>query len=124
MSDPHIHTLLPILQRFIAAYKLWYHYRNSIPKQSRFTLGTKVDTLFLDALEILFTAGYLGKHEKLPLLHKANSKLDVLKFFLQIGWELKVLDTKKYAELSHALNEVGKMLGGWRRGLESKTPAP
>ena len=83
----------------------------------------KIDGLLLDTLELLFVASYLGKGEKLPLLHRAQSKLDILKFFLQIGWELKVLDTKKYAELSQALEEIGRMLGGWKRGLESKTPA-
>jgi len=47
----------------------------------------------------------------------------VLKFFLQIAWEIKALENKKYIALSEKLNEVGKMLGGWRKGLENKTPA-
>lgn len=105
-------------------YKLWHHYRNTIPKQSRFTLGTKIDTLFIDILELFYIASYLGKTEKLTVLQKTNGKLDVLKFFLQISWELKILDTKKYIELSQALDQVGKMLGGWKRGLESKLSPP
>ena len=104
-------------------YKLWNTYRDNITKQSRFTLGSKIDTLFLDALELLFIAGYLNKDQKLPVLQKANGKLDLLKFFLQIAWELKLFDTKKYAELSKLLDEIGRMLGGWRKGIESKTPA-
>lgn len=52
----------------------------------------------------------------------AIGKLDLLKFFLQIGWENKLIDTKKYAVLSEDMNEVGRMLGGWKNGLETKLP--
>lgn len=114
---------MPIIQRFVAVYKLWDGFRNNISKQSRYTLGAKIDTLFLDTIELLFTASYLNKEQKQPVLQKANGKLDLLKFFLQIAWELKLLDTKKYAELSKSLDEIGRMLGGWRKGIESKTPA-
>lgn len=103
-------------------YKLWDELRNNFPKKSRYTLGAKIDVIFLDILELLFTATYLNREQKLPILQRANSKLDLLKFFLQIAWELKVVHTKPYAELSESLGEIGRMLGGWRRGLESKTP--
>lgn len=70
---------------------------------------------------ILF-AGYANKNQKLIIVQKANTKLDGLNFFLQIAWELKMLDHKKYAALSAPLLEIGKMLGGWRKQLEKQTP--
>ncbi len=36
---------------------------------------------------------------------------------------MKTLDTKKYIALSEPLNEIGKMLGGWIRGIEKGNPA-
>lgn len=54
----------------------------------------------------------------MPVLQKANGKLDLLKFFLQISWEIKILDNKKYIVLSEQLNEIGKMIGGWSKGLQ------
>ncbi len=78
--------------------------------------------MFLDTIELLFIASYLGREQKLPILQRAGSKLDLLKFFLQIAWELKVLDNKKYIALSEPLQEIGKMLGGWMRGLQKETP--
>jgi len=91
--------------------------------KSRFSLGGKIDYLFIEIIELLFTASYLGKEEKLPYLKKATKRLDVLKFFFQIVWEIKALDNKKYITMSEHLNEIGRMLGGWIRGIESKTPA-
>lgn len=85
-------------------------------------MGAKIDALFLDILELLFIAQYLPKEQKLPILAKANGKLDLLKFFLQIAWELKIMHTAQYAEMSKFLDEIGRMLGGWRRGIEQKTP--
>jgi len=111
--------VLPIIQKFVAAYKLWDEFKNHFPKKSKYTLGGKIDALFLEVVEILFTASYLQKEQKLPYLRKASIKLDSLKFFLQISWELKALDNKKYITLSEHLNEIGKMLGGWIKGLQS-----
>ena len=113
---------MPIIQRFISVYKLWDEFKNHFPKKSRYAIGTKIDSLFLDTIEFLFIASYLGKEQKLPILQKAGGKLDLLKFFLQISWELKVLDNKKYTVLSEQLNEIGKMLGGWIRQFIKETP--
>ncbi len=101
----------------ITVYKLWDEYRNHFPKKSRYALGGKIDILFLDTIEFLFTASYLGKEQKLPVLQRAGSKLDLLKFFLQVAWELKALDNRKYIALSEPLAEIGRMLGGWMKGL-------
>lgn len=86
-------------------------------------MGAKIDNSFLDVIELLFLAQITNQNNKLPTLQKASSKLDLLKFFLQITWELKVLDNKKYIILSKPLNEIGRMLGGWLRTTEKKTPA-
>jgi len=86
-------------------------------------LGGKIDSLFIEIIELLFVASYLGKQEKLPYLQKAIRKLDVLKFFFQVSWEIKALDNKKYISISERLNEIGRMLGGWIRGIQTKAPA-
>lgn len=56
------------------------------------------------------------------ILSYAIGKNDLIKFFLQIAWEEKICDHKKYAELILLLDEVGRMLGGWKRHLQEKTP--
>lgn len=105
--------LLPIIQHFIGIYKLWHEFWPNFPKSSRYNLGAKIDSFFLEILELLFIAGYSPKEEKHSHLLKAVIKLDLLKFFFQISWELKFLDNKKYILISEKLNEAGKMLGGW-----------
>jgi hypothetical protein len=77
-------------------------------------------------LENIFISIYLPQETKISRLIIAISKLDGIKFFLQIAWENKCLSNEKYLALSEKLEEIGKMLGGWKRGIEKnlqkKTP--
>lgn len=107
----------------LTVYKTWYTYRDGIPKKSRYTLGDKIDSRFIQVLELLYVASYQGTSEKLPTIERALSGVDILKFLLRIGWELRVFDDKKYTTLSEGLNEVGRQVGGWRKGLQTKTSA-
>ena len=66
-----------------------------------------------------FSCVYLSPDPKILLLGKVISKLDTLKFFAQLAWEGKLIPSEKYVELSEGLEEIGKMLGGWRKGLQN-----
>lgn len=114
---------MPIIQRFISIYKLWDEFRDHFPKKSRYTLGAKIDSLFIEKIEFLYIAGSLPRGQKLPVLQKASGKLDLLKFFLQLAWELKLFDNKKYIILSDPLADIGRMIGGWIKNVEKETSA-
>src|SRR3990167_11027346 len=109
--------LLPVLERLKCAYLLWYEYYQTLPKTHRYTLGGKIDALFVETIEAIASATFLSRTEKQPWVRLAIRKLDTLKVFLLVLWETKSLDTKKYATLSVPLEEVGKMLGGWNGQL-------
>ena len=108
---------LPIIQKLVAIYKIWQEFLTHFNKNSKYTLGEKIDSLFVELIELTLTASNLYKNQKVPYIQKAITKLDLLKFFLQISWEIKTLDNKKYIILSAQLDEIGKMLGGWNRQL-------
>jgi len=114
---------LPIIQKLIVIYKLWHDFLPSFPKTSRYTLGSKIDSLFIETTEAIVIASYLPKKEKLSFVMKASTKLDLLKFFLQVAWEIKAIDNKKYITISERLDEIGKMLGGWNRQIKIQTSA-
>ena len=116
--------LLPVIEHTVTVYKRWQEYRDHFPKKSRYTLADRIDALFIQILELLFVGSYQSKSEKLPTIAAALRKSDVLKFLLRIAWETHALDTKKYAAISEEMRELGRMIGGWKKGLESKTPAP
>ncbi len=97
--------------------------QKNFPKTERYGLGQKINQTFLEVLEFTFTASYLPPDTKIIMLGKTISRLDILKFFTQLAWENKFIPTEKYAELSLKLEEIGRMIFGWKKGLKSKTPA-
>lgn len=118
LSPPPSQFNLTLTQKLVAVYKLWHQFLPHFPKDSRYTIGNKIDNLFLEVIELIIKASYSDKLEKLISLKKASLKLDFLKFFLQLSWEIKFLDNKKYISLSEKLDEIGKMLGGWIKSLK------
>lgn len=103
------------MQKTAEAYKLWHNILPHIQRLTRYSLGEKINLLFIELAELIFTAGFAAKENKAVIIKKASLKLDLLKFFIQIAWELKAIDNKKFAELAAPLIEIGKMLGGWQR---------
>ncbi|OGY95205.1 MAG: hypothetical protein A2611_00665 [Candidatus Komeilibacteria bacterium RIFOXYD1_FULL_37_29] len=101
---------------------LWYGYHQTLVKTHKYTLGQKVDNLFVEAIEAIATASFLTKTEKLPYVKRAIQKIDTLKIFLLLLWETKSLDTKKYILLATKIDEIGKMLGGWNGQLTKQNP--
>jgi len=112
-------TELPILTKLSESYKLWHDFLAKFPRLSRFTVGAKIDNLFTDCLELALLAGYAARGEKLQIIQRLSNKLDLLKFFLKIAWEIRALDINKYTNVSNQLVATGKMLGGWLNMLKN-----
>lgn len=108
---------LKILQKLIDAYKLWQEFIRHFPKTSRYSLGVKIDSCFLKIIENIFSASYENINQKLDFVTIASKQLDLLKFFLQIAWEIKAIDNKRYILLSEKLDEIGRMIGNWQKNL-------
>jgi len=113
MSTPPHANLLPIMQKIKSCYQLWYEYYQILPKNHRHTIGVKIDNLFTDTIEAVAIATFLSKEEKTPYIRLAIRKNNTVNVFLQILWENKSLDNKKYVTLSEKTDEIGKILGGW-----------
>jgi len=96
---------------------IWFEYYKNLDKTHKYTLGQKIDTLFIEIIEAISIATFLDKKEKQPWVRFGIRKLDTIKVLLMILWETKSLDDKKYIHLSEPLEEIGKMLGGWNGQL-------
>ena len=103
----------PVLQRVKSLYISWFECYRKLEKAHKYTLGQKIDTLFIEIIEAISIATFLDKTEKQPWIRLAIRKLDTIKILLMILWETKSIDNKKYLHLSKPLDEIGKMLGGW-----------
>lgn len=108
---------IPIFKKAYDLYKLFYQYRTLVPKQDRYAIWQTSEKALLEILEGLLTASRLHRREKLPILGKVSLKLNLLRVFVRLTKEVKAIDMKKYVVLEEAVDEIGRMLGGWIRSL-------
>lgn len=98
----------------------WFGYFQNLPKIHRYTLGLKVDNLFVEIIENLSAASFSKSPEKQDFIKLTIRKNDTLKVLMMVLWETKSIDNKKYIILSKHLDEMGKMLGGWISHLKKQ----
>ncbi len=120
MNDNTTRELPEVITRMKEAYSIWVISHRNFPKVERLGIGQKIELIFLDIIELTFCLSYMSPEQKIPFLSKAITKLDVLKFFIQFAWENKLIPTDKYSEFVLKFEEIGRQLGAWRKGLQSK----
>ncbi|MEK7136796.1 MAG: four helix bundle protein [Patescibacteria group bacterium] len=92
-----------------------------IAKGARYTIGTRIESTFLNLLEQTYTAYFSAKEKKADALKECIFTLDVLKFLISVAWEGKLISHSQCEDLAVKLEEVGKMFGGWSKSLENPT---
>lgn len=98
---------------------MWLRIVSHIPKEQRYTLGARIENKFLNLLEVAYQAYFIEREKKVEKVTHCVLLLDTLKFLLHVAWEAKLISHKHYAEIAEKLDEIGKMLGGWRKNLDN-----
>lgn len=114
-----------ILQKIKEGYLIWMGIVPHIPKAARYTTAARIENKYLDLLELTHTTYFSEKEKKTERLSECILSLDTLKFLITVAWEAKFISHKQYEETATRLDEVGKMLGGWKKSLvETNTKNP
>ena len=113
-------TDIPILKKSYDLYRTFNEYRRVIPKADRHTIYERSENAILDMVECILEAGYSKTSDKVVILERASTKLNLLRFFVRLMKETRSIDTKKYTALQTHIDEIGRMLGGWIRSQGSK----
>jgi hypothetical protein len=83
------------------------------PRSHRFVLGDRTLATVYDVLDLLLEARYC--REKAPLLDRANLLLERLRFQMRLAHDEKLVTTTRYGMLARQTDEVGRLVGGWRK---------
>ncbi|MGB7957934.1 MAG: four helix bundle protein [Minisyncoccia bacterium] len=90
-----------------------------IAKGARYTLGARIENKFLDLLELSYAAYFTAKEKKAEKITECIFITDTLKFLVSVAWEGKVISNQQCEGVATKLEEIGKMLGGWRKSLDN-----
>lgn len=77
----------------------------------------KIENICLEILDLAITSSLETKINKLSFLNSARIKIEALKNFFRVVYELKIISQKTYIELEIDLQELSKMANGWIKYL-------
>ncbi len=87
------------------------------PRGQRFTVGDRLAGAAMEALENLVSAAY--SKEKREFLDQANLALHRVRFLVRLAKDLQALPLASYEFAAERVDEVGRLVGGWRRAQKA-----
>lgn len=90
------------------------------PKAARFTLTQRLENHALDVTELLVQARYEpGLRSR--SLHEVNLRLERMRFLCRIARDARIEHDKGFESTIRQVDEVGRMVHGWRVALGDRT---
>lgn len=92
------------------------------PREHRFLLGDRMLRSGYDVLDLVIEARYSRTKE--PLLQRANLRLEQLRFQIRLAHDERLLSHQQYGTVAGLVDEVGRLVGGWKRSRSEGAAAP
>ncbi len=91
--------------------------RGRFIKAEKYTLGELLENTALSLLLYIIDAGKQKREWKIPPLESALLAQEKLKILVRLALDLKQIPERRYIDFEKRLQEIGRMLGGWRKSL-------
>ena len=83
------------------------------PRNARFSLASRIADAALDSMELIVEAIYTKN--RLHILDRINLYMEKQRVLFRIASDRKYISTRQYEYIAKAIDEAGRMVGGWRR---------
>ncbi len=90
----------------------------SFPKSQRFTFGQRLDNFMLDAIELVITARFAARPEKMQALRQLNLTLEKLRVLWSLSSTRGWITLRQLFYVHKVLDEIGQQAGAWCKSLE------
>jgi 23S rRNA-intervening sequence protein len=92
---------------------------DNFPRARKFVLGDRIETAALDVLDQLIAATFTKSRD--AALANANLGLDRLRFLIRLSQDLRLIDLKRYEHAARGIDDIGRMIGGWKKAHHAQT---
>jgi len=107
----------------LTTYSNWQLFLPNLSKNLRYSLGIYIDRLFVEIVGLTAEAQF-SPHEARPtIIEKVIIKKDTLSFMFYTLLELKGINEEKFLRFSAEVEEIGRMLYGWKNQSLKEPPA-
>ena len=106
----------PVVVQKAYEFNVWMIQKaGSFPKSYRFTIGDRLVDCVVEILMRLVDAAY--SRDKAGILTEVNGALNRLRYLLRLAKDLKLLTLEPYGYAAENVDEIGRMVGGWRKSV-------
>jgi hypothetical protein len=91
---------------------------NRFPKNQRFVLAQQIQNALLDAAKLIARANI--ERDKRQVLKELDVMLDQARLLIRVAHDLNLLSHRHYGQMAMRLDEIGRLLGGWRKQQEAR----
>ena len=88
------------------------------PKNLRHSYTSKLETVSLEFMESILMANTMRGAQRSRWLEEADGKLVCLRALLRIAYDLQVLAATQVRYAAEHVDELGRLLGAWRKGTD------
>ncbi len=101
----------------------WLHaLLNNFPKSEKYTLAQKIENASLSVLEGVIKSNH--DFDKVASIEATIVELDKLRVFFRLAKDLRFISFAQYEEGAKLIDEIGRLLGGWKKkSLPARQPA-
>lgn len=107
-----------IIQKIYDLLKTSIPVINKFPRTHKFAIGDRLQSQLTDLMELYIQIFYTPAHQKHELLSKANIKIEIVRHYFRLAYDLGLYSSIKFQTFALSLNEIGKMTGGWIKSLK------
>jgi len=89
------------------------------PKSQRFLLAERLSKMGLDFYDLILES-VLSPEEIHQNLSKADILLNKIRLYMRLSFDLKCISLGQYEYASMKIEEIGRLLGGWKKNLNGQ----
>jgi len=109
---------LSVIQKTYDLIKWYVPILNRLPKNHKYTLGTRTTEMLYQILEDLIRTKFAKqKQEK---LEEINISLTCLRYQTRLLYDFSLFSVQRYEFVSNQIDDIGKEIGGWNKSLQQK----
>ena len=106
-------------------FLLWLiRHTQRFPKNLRQSYTLKLELAAFDFQEAILMANAVRGAARSNWLATADGKLVCLRALLRLAYDLELLAGTQIEHAVQCVDELGRLLGAWKKGTDRKTPAP
>jgi len=106
-------------------FLLWLiRHSQRFPKNLRHSYTQRLEQAALDFQESILMANATRGQHRSRYLERADGRLVCLRALLRIAYDMQLLAATQVKYACEHVDELGRLLGAWRKGVDRSSPAP